>query len=150
MTFEIVQGDLFDPAFEFDALAQGVNCKGLMGAGIAVRFREESPAMYKEYKDLCDRWGDDIAGMFHFYRRFDKPSVYNLFTQIWYGKNGDYALVNRSAMLMRFHAESLDNMGRIGLPWIGCGIAGLEKHNVKAIYENVLGDSLVEFTLVEQ
>lgn len=162
MTFKIIQGDLFDTAHQFEALAQGVNCEGLMGAGIAVPFRKKSPKMYEEYKALCNEFRDILPGLLHTYDpdyevdeygNFDyanvPPIIFNLFSQKLPGKNGDYGLLKSAALLMRMEAESR-GLSRVGLPWIGCGIAGLEKHNVEHIFHRILGASDVEFVLVEQ
>lgn len=167
MTFSIQQGDLFDPDFEFDALAQGVNTYGLMGAGIAVPFREKWPAMYEEYKALCVKHGMALGGLVHIW--IPEPSaevgkgedgspvmfvdlgtvIYNMFSQLAPGRNGNYELLRKAAIMVRQDAES-QGFERVGLPWIGCGIAGLEKHNVEHIFETVWGDSEVDFILIQQ
>jgi O-acetyl-ADP-ribose deacetylase (regulator of RNase III) len=153
MTFQIIKGDLFDPSHQFDGLAQGVNCEGLMGAGIAVAFRERWPEMYKDYRKLCNEFRDIIPGILHTYDIWihdgNGPVVYNLFSQVNPGRNGDYGLLKRATLLMRLEAESRAQ-NKVGLPWIGCGIAGLEKHNVEHIFNRILGPSEVEFILVEQ
>ena len=35
------------------AIGQGVNLRGVMGAGIALQFKTRFPAMYEEYRTLC-------------------------------------------------------------------------------------------------
>lgn len=169
MTFEIIKGDLFDPTHDFDALAQGVNTYGVMGAGIAVPFRTKWPEMYEDYKTMCEKWGPSLGGLIHIWSEEwtaeaapnPDPSVrapvlvidtgmtiYNLFSQIKPGADGDYELLKKATILMKQHAE--ETVERVGLPWIGCGIAGLARHNVEDIFSKVLGDSEVEFVLVEQ
>lgn len=167
MTFEIIKGDLFDPTHNFDGLAQGVNTFGVMGAGIAVPFREKWPAMYEDYKALCEKWGPTLGGLIHIWSEdplveevettWDDgdvlvldtgTTIYNLFSQTKPGADGDYELLKKATILMKQHAE--ETAYKVGLPWIGCGIAGLERHNVQDIFSKVLGDSDVEFVLVEQ
>jgi O-acetyl-ADP-ribose deacetylase (regulator of RNase III) len=161
MTFEIIQGDLFDREHLFDALAQGVNCQGIMGGGIAVTFREKFPAMHDDYQRVCMKFGDALGGLIHVTRGVPEPSsayraytllgpaIYNLFSQVMMGENGDYRLLQQAAISMLFDAEEMQYT-RVGLPWIGCGIAGLERHNVEHIFRSIFGDSDVEFVLVEQ
>lgn len=169
MTLSIVQGDLFDPDYGFDALAQGVNTQGVMGAGIAVPFRETFPEMYAEYRGLCQKFGPTLGGLVHTYRPdverisftpgvvelwdldvdFDQPTIYNMFSQIMPGRNGDYRLLQQAAIQVLFDAEEM-GFESVGLPWIGCGIAGLERHNVHTILDQVWGDSDVEFVIVQQ
>jgi O-acetyl-ADP-ribose deacetylase (regulator of RNase III) len=163
MTFEIVQGDLFDTSEGvFDALAQGVNCQGLMGAGIAVPFKNKWPAMYEDYKRRCAQYGDALGGLVHIWRPYfdselidgevtytDGPDIYNLFSQVMPGRNGDYRLLQQAAISMVFDAEEQEH-DNVGLPWIGCGIAGLERHNVHNIFTRIFDPSPVHFVLVQQ
>ncbi len=161
MSFEIIQGDLFINDFNFDALAQGVNCQGLMGAGIAVPFRENWPEMYEDYKDRCATYGNALAGLAHIYRNdgiteidgmdyyTNDTTIYNLFSQIMPGRNGDYRLLQSAAIAMTLDAEEND-YANVGLPWIGCGIAGLDRHNVHHILTAVFDPSPVHFVLVQQ
>lgn len=168
MTFEIIKGDLFDPDHNFDALAQGVNTYGVMGAGIAVPFREKWPEMYEDYKSLCTKYGPSLGGLTHIWvpemdagepywsEELAAPvieieagtTIYNLFSQIAPGRDGSYDLLLKAAIQMRQHADA--TLYKVGLPWIGCGIAGLERHNVEHIFRKVLDDSEVQFVLVEQ
>lgn len=162
MTFEIIQGDLFDRDHLFDALAQGVNCQGMMGAGIAVPFREKWPAMFQDYARKCRKFGPALGGLTHITRGTPLPeqegyglytvmgpTIYNLFSQVMMGKNGDYRLLQQAAIATLFDAEEMEYR-RVGMPWIGCGIAGLAKHNVEHIFRELFTESDVEFVLVEQ
>jgi O-acetyl-ADP-ribose deacetylase (regulator of RNase III) len=167
MSFEILQGDLFTNDFNFDALAQGVNCQGVMGAGIAVPFKEKWPSMYEDYKRRCAQYGDALGGLVHIWRPYfdvqlqeteegdfyewyvSGPTIYNLFSQVMPGRNGDYRLLQQAAISMVFDAEE-NEIANVGLPWIGCGIAGLERHNVKQILKQVFDPSPVHFVLVQQ
>ena len=53
MPNEFLSGDLFDNAHHAQAFAQGCNCQGSMGAGIAKTFRERYPEMFDEYRRRC-------------------------------------------------------------------------------------------------
>lgn len=169
MTFSIIQGDLFDPEHEFDALAQGVNTQGIMGAGIAVPFKNNWPDMFDDYEGRCLQFGEALAGLTHIWRpevgtlnlspdgdgsldfhiEYDDVAIYNMFTQVMPGRNGDYRLLQQAAISVLMDAEAMA-YASVGLPWIGCGIAGLEKHNVEHIFKNVFGTSEVDFVLVQQ
>lgn len=170
MTFEIIKGDLFDPSLNFSAIAQGVNCQGVMGAGIAVPFRNEYPKMYEEYKALCAKNKHLLPGTVHTYLvdvDDDRPDVFNMFTQFNPGANGDYGYLERAAYgvvqatdlivkSMKLAASHFTTIPageptlRIGLPWVGCGIAGLEKHNVEHLLRSQFEESHHQFVLVEQ
>lgn len=168
MSFEILQGDLFINYFNFDALAQGVNCQGIMGGGIAVTFAKRHPQMYDDYKLRCDTYGDALAGLVHIWRPHfgaelqydsdgdlfeaytDGPDIYNLFTQVMPGRgNADIRLLQQAAISMVFDAEEQEH-ANVGLPWIGCGIGGLDRWNVHHILSRVFEPSPVHFVLVQQ
>lgn len=55
MTFEHRVGDLFEQE-DAEAIGHGVNCKGKMGSGIAVTFRDTFEEMHEKYVDLCPQW----------------------------------------------------------------------------------------------
>ena len=48
-----MKSDLFRNRFGATAPAQGCNCKGSMGAGIAVGFNDPYPEMFEEYRRRC-------------------------------------------------------------------------------------------------
>jgi hypothetical protein len=107
--------------------------------------------MYNEYRLLCKRFGPALGGSLHTWHdsRDTGIVIFNLFSQIDPGPNGSYDLLRKSAVQMVIEAEKR-NHARVGLPWIGCGVARLAKHNVKDILHDVLDDSPVHFGLIEQ
>lgn len=156
MTFSIVKGNLFDLSHNFDSLAQGVNTKGVMGAGIAVPFREKWPLMFQDYKSLCAAYTDILPGLLH---TWENPNwsaedpiqvIFNLFSQDFPGRNNAVLSdLAKATLLMRMSAEEF-KLERVGLPWIGCGIGGIAPHNAQHFFERILGPSKVEFVLVER
>lgn len=155
MSLTIIKGDLFDPDLKFDALAQGVNAQGLMGAGIAVPFRMRWPGMYGEYQQECSRFPTLVPGttLTHTVNPADDPSgvgqILNMFTQVLPGANADYGLLQMSAYSLLKQLPT-GRTRTIGLPWIGCGIGGLERHNVEHLLRQIWDDSQHEFFIVEQ
>ncbi len=53
MPYREFRGNIFNSKAE--ALVNTVNCVGVMGKGIALEFRRRYPAMFQEYKRVCDR-----------------------------------------------------------------------------------------------
>lgn len=165
MTFRIIEGDLFDPAHNFTAIGQGVNCKGLMGAGIAVKFRDEyaDTDMYEKYKELCAKHPALLPGTVQIYMvdsTDDRPDVINLFSQYWTGANAKQEYLENSLHAMdnqiNFFQDAIRKFGfpgllwNVGLPLIGGGIGGLQRHNIIHAMEDILGPSKHEYTLVER
>lgn len=77
--------------------------------------------------------------------------VYNMYTQYKPGKNLNYSALELCLMKLQYAAKQTENeIGKavkIGLPWIGCGIAGGDKDRVKEIMESIMTD--VNLTVVE-
>src|SRR6266481_3946712 len=59
---EIVRGDLLEAKVE--ALVNAVNVMGVMGAGIALQFREKYPEMFKAYARTC-KSAEVVIGKMH-------------------------------------------------------------------------------------
>lgn len=169
MTFKIIEGDLFDPSHNFSGLAQGVNCQGVMGAGIAPTFKQLWPHMFLEYKEICRTFGPALVGLMSKHWTPNKSSntswdaasevapqplwyggiVYNLYTQNMPGPDATYRQLLSSIIQMRLDAED-ELLSSIGLPLIGGGLGGLEPHNVREIMSQVFESSKVDFVLVER
>src|SRR3954470_10280028 len=82
MPVQYISGDLFANRHHAQAFAHGCNCKGSMGAGIAVGFRERYPEMYEQYRALCKALPRRFnPGDCFLYKAEDRPWVFNLATQ---------------------------------------------------------------------
>ena len=139
------QKDLFEHLTQGTYLAHGVNCMGVMGRGIAVEFKERWPRMYEEYRAKCKE-GRLILGDFHtwqpglrYFRQqeFLSIKIYNLAIKSHWRNPASYLAIESSVNLM------LDDMSENGgavvaMPWIGCGLGGLDKKHVAKILKRCL------------
>lgn len=117
-----VQGDLIEKvsAGEFDAIIHGCNCRCTMGAGIARKLASTWPAVQQA--------DDSTAGEHHYklgsFSVCHLPAgilVFNAYTQLNPGQCLDMeALKTSMDRISRLLAPGV----RIGIPKIGCGIAG--------------------------
>lgn len=148
MTVDFAKGDLFDPNFGFEAICHGVNCKGVMGSGIAVAFKGLYPEMFKAYRDMCLQ-GFLLPGMVMPWKTGnDNPKVvYNIASQYNPGPDGNYGALEVGLRWVDFHART-HKIESVGLPEIGCGIAGLDWNLVKYMADEMLGSSPVNYTFV--
>lgn len=121
------EGDLFTT--DAQAIGHGVNCAGLMGAGIAVKFREKFPEMYRYYLSLCQA-GLLRPGSVYPYYTGDDVTVYNIASQASPGADARYPWLVTGVMKA---LESCETMGydRLALPYIGAGIGGLDRDEVR-------------------
>jgi O-acetyl-ADP-ribose deacetylase (regulator of RNase III) len=125
-------GDMFTS--DAPALGHGVNCAGVMGAGVAKTFRERYPHNYVNYRAACQS-GALRPGMVHVNR---EKSVYiiNMATQDMPGADATYPRVFEAALNAAQGAVT-KGVNRVAIPEIGCGIGGLDWVAVKAVLKDV-------------
>jgi O-acetyl-ADP-ribose deacetylase (regulator of RNase III) len=141
MTFSERKGNLFE-ADDLDALAHGVNCKGVMGAGIAKEFARRWSDILPPYREFCQ--GASVPlGAAWLYIAGDGTLIFNLTTQRRPGPDAKLRWVAQAVGNMLEQAE-LTGVKRIGMPRIGCGIGGLEWVEVRMIVELLANESPVE------
>jgi O-acetyl-ADP-ribose deacetylase (regulator of RNase III) len=147
MPIRWVSGDLFANTYKVQAFAQGCNCQGSMGAGIARGFRQRYPRMYQAYRSRCKAEPRQFnLGDAWLWKEKRRPWVFNLGTQegYWHAR-ASYEAIEASLTRMRALAEA-EGIQSIAMPRIGVGYGGLSWKKVRPIIEQVFGDW--PFTLV--
>jgi len=121
------EGDLFTT--EAKAIGHGVNCVGVMGAGIAKTFRDRFPTMYNSYRWRCSR---DLlsAGDVMIWHGDEDLYVFNIASQYLPGADAKIFWLAQGVIGAVLHCEAL-GLPVLALPYIGAGIGGLEPENVK-------------------
>lgn len=139
-------GDIFAMP-DLQALGHGVNCKGKMGSGIAVLFRNKFKEMHKDYVKLCDEDKLQLGEVFPYYDETENITIFNMASQYFPGADArlDALLtsVREVEQYCRHHGIDV-----VGLPQIGCGIGGLDWEVVRRAIEDEVGESPVKFVLV--
>jgi len=132
---KIIKGNIITLAKQgtFDVIAHGCNCFCIMGAGLA-------PQMAKAFR--CDKFamenpaflGDmNKLGTID-YLEYEEFIVVNAYTQYQPGPNLDY-----DALKLCLKKMNNEFKGKhIGLPWIGCGIAGGKQSIVSSFIQGYL------------
>lgn len=128
---EYRQGDIFESGA--DLLVNPVNCKGIMGAGLALQFKKRFPENYAAYRQYCLEGKLKPGGTFVF------ESIVNLATkddwrkpsQLEWIESGLASLSTRSVLL----AALFRNPYTVALPALGCGHGGLKWEQVKPMIE---------------
>lgn len=151
----LVHGDLLN-ATE-DILAHQVNCKGVMGAGVARQIKEKWPDIFTDYVVYCSahkRNARDLLGNIWVSHTFDQSGmpieICHLFGQDGYsggGRNTDYGALEKSLLKLKRYAENRN--GSIALPYcIGCGLGGGDWNGVVyPMIERIFGESDVLVTI---
>lgn len=137
------QGDLFTCGLP--AIAHGVNCRGVMGAGIARQFRSRYPKMFQSYRRRCLR-GELLPGEIVPWKHHDGTVIYNLATQQEPGADAQPWMITAAVGQMITEAYHDFRITRIAMPLIGCGIGGLTRTDLAGAldpYENAPVDLVV-------
>ena len=146
-------GDMF--ASDVNVFVHQVNCKGIMGSGVAKQVRDLFPDSYSEYKRICrdESYKDVLLGGVTAVPEFyagRKVYVANLFAQNEYGRDKrcytDYDAFRKSLMLLRDNTlpiieRDIGSKPKIAMPYrIGCDRGGGDWNTVYRIIEEELGD----------
>ena len=132
MSVEYRIGDLFSQGIT--ALGHGVNCQGLMGAGIAPEFRRRWPAMFEAYRQQCQAGRLRPGGLFA-WSGPDGMTVLNLATQDRPGRHATLDAVHRSVAAAVKYCER-HQIDQFAIPRLGAGIGGLDWADVSAMVEH--------------
>ena len=160
--YKEVKGDLIKMALkgEFHVIAHGCNCFCTMGAGIAVPMAhhfgcDKYPMEQLEYRGDINKLGTIEGKPFvvanqHFSGMF---AVVNAYTQFGFGRNHenetdaplDYEALTLCLKKINHKFTGLD----VGLPKIGCGLAGGDWKKVKKIIKKELNKCNVTVVIFE-
>jgi O-acetyl-ADP-ribose deacetylase (regulator of RNase III) len=118
------------------ALVNPVNCKGVMGAGLAKEFKRRWPAMFEHYKSVCVCSLGFRPGQLLIYYPGDKvrgPNIICFPTKDHWREPSklEYIKVGLEAL-----AEDLSRtatIDTIALPKLGCGLGGLAWEDVRSL-----------------
>ncbi len=131
------QGNIFEE--DLEALVNPVNCVGVMGAGLALQFKNRYPDNYKFY---VKAWKDG---------QFESGDI---FCHILEGKGNPKFILNfptkrhwRDPSKIEYIQEGLQTLAvsiqlneikSIGIPALGCGLGGLDWKDVKPLMDEHL------------
>ena len=154
----IGRGDVLDTPIHI--IAHQVNCKGVMGAGLAKQIRDRYPRVYSCYKIYCKAYPHELRGTRAYLVNSDgtlKPEhlFMNIFGQDGYGRGTvqtDYqAFKNSITKGLEFYRAAVCNDSYavqipIAIPYgIGCGLAGGDWDKMKDILEEIEKEENVLF-----
>lgn len=140
---EIIEsGDLFTS--DKQTIVNTINCKGVMGKGLALSFRKEYPLMYKEYVDICNRGLMDI-GKLWLYKKESKwvlnfPTKYD-----WRFRTELYFLeAGLEKFLATYRAKGITS---IAFPLLGASNGGIDPEISLNIMQKYLGHCDIPITI---
>lgn len=159
-----IHGDLLDTDAGF--IVQQVNCRGVMGSGVAAQIKRKYPRVFEFYKKACDAFGSDLLDQYQFVR--DEQTgviILNLFAQDGYGRDPNIvytrydsfekALTGAREVILdpyrhRVWGGQPPRNNRIAIPYkIGCGLGNGDWDGViLPMIERILSDFEVEIYIL--
>lgn len=126
----------------------GCNCRGAMGAGLAKDVRRLFPGAFATYQQLCKR------GLFAPGRAFawvgaNGPTIFHMATQDRPGPHVSLGWIQGAIGEALMTCEAF-NIEQLAIPWIGCGIGGLTRDQVRPVLEEAAGASSVQLIVFEK
>jgi len=135
-------GDIFSD--EEAILIIPVNCVGVMGAGLAKEYKRKFPSQFKRYKEECDSGFLNIGyPIIICYTREDANAIPHIMfptkfhwrdpSKLEYIESG----LNYLSRILK-HFNCLNEINRMNVPALGCGLGGLNYGDVKSVIFNCL------------
>jgi len=131
------QGNIFDA--DTEAIVNAVNAVGVMGAGIALMFKEVFPDNYRLYKQACKRNEVLVGHMFVTENPMPHGPLYiiNFPTKQHWNNFSNFEWIVKGLKDLR-RVIGVENIQSIAIPALGCGYGGLSWREVKKAIVNEL------------
>lgn len=143
--FEFRKGDIFKSGAE--ALVNPVNTKGVMGKGLALKFKEKFPDNFYSYKEQCKQNKLKI-GSIHCVNS-DNQIIFNFPTKDDWRSPSKIEYIELGLKTLR-ESIKISQIKSIAIPALGCGLGGLDWNDVKPlIIEELRGLSNVKIIVYE-
>lgn len=125
-------------------ICQQVNCKGVMGAGLALSIRKKWPSVYDEYRQAFKEKNLNL-GFVEFVSVDNGIYVVNLCAQDGYGRSRRYTNYKALRICLKTVARF---SGALLLPCyipykMGCGLAGGDWNIVEKIIEEEIPNAII-------
>lgn len=142
-----LQCNIFDSGA--DVICQQVNCKGVMGSGLAKQVKERHPEVYEAYISYCRDAQHPLLGTWNFSKAMNADYwIMNLFGQDDYGRDKqhtDYEALRKSMLAAK---EVLGKNVTIAFPSkMGCDRGGgnwdIVYNMIKEIFADQESDILI-------
>lgn len=143
-TIQYITGDILTPntSGKTVVVCHQVNCRGVMGAGLAKQVRQMYPGAYTAYKEKCVEIKQGRGGLgdvqFCAYLNQSGYILANIFGQDGYGRDKQYTDYAALCKAFTHIAQSFPN-STIRIPYkMGCGLGGGDWTVVEQIIKETL------------
>ena len=139
-----IKGDLFSSPAQ--VLVNTVNLDGVMGKGIALKFKRLYPDMFKKYQYFCENKMLEIGKLWLY--KSETKWILNFPTKIHWRNPSKIEYIERG--LQKFVAMYKDkNITSIAFPKLGCGNGGLKWEDVKPLMDYYLKNLPIDIYVYE-
>jgi putative DNA methylase len=129
-------GDMFEiPA---DIRVNSVNCVGVMGAGVALVFKNKYPEMYEQYFKDC-RAGKVRPGILNIWKNLSGEWIINFPTKDHWRKPSKYEYIESGLVALHDYLKDLGKI-KVAIPALGSGHGGLDWNRVSEMIRSHLSD----------
>ncbi|MEF8848816.1 MAG: macro domain-containing protein [Candidatus Thermoplasmatota archaeon] len=139
----VLIGNIFDSNAE--TLVNTVNCVGVMGKGIAKKFKKRYPDMYKQYKKKCER-NEVKIGEPYLYKTLKGPRIILFPTKVHWRQNAKYKDIIKGLDIFRNKYKKW-GIKSVAFPPLGCGNGGLDWSYIGPIMYGKLNDLDIDIEL---
>lgn len=146
---EYVSGNFFD--YDADIRINTVNCVGVMGAGVALEFKNRYPEMFKAYVKVCKENGIAPGKPYVWEEAdlFSRCIIINLPTKIHWKNPSEYEYIEQDLLWLKDYLMDKGEGCVVTLPALGCGHGGLDWGIVKKQIVYYLGDLRAKILVFE-
>jgi len=142
---QFVKGNMFD--IEADIRVNTVNCKGVMGAGVALAFKNRYPQMFLEYRRAC--LADEVhPGEVYVWKGPSKEWVINFPTKRHWREKSRYEDIASGLEALKEYLKKFPGI-KVALPALGCGNGGLDWARVAPMISSTLESLNAEIYVFE-
>ena len=142
----------------YDIFCHQTNCKGVMGAGIALQIKYAYPEVAEADNKYYRRWaygsGEPILGTNLYVRTNDGRTCVNMYAQLDYGRRGqktNYTAFQECLNRLLKKLNASDPSLKIAFPkGIGCGLAGGEWNVVYSMIQGFAENIRQDVYIVEK
>lgn len=142
MSLTYVKGDILTPNTSDRGVivCHQVNCKGVMGAGLAKQVKDKHPRVYEYYREAC-KSGQAYLGKVQAIPCGEyRYSVANIFGQMTYGRHGQFTDYGALIDAFKYIRDTILKSTIIRIPFkMGCGLGGGNWDVVLGLIEDYLG-----------
>lgn len=140
---EFKKGNIFNSKSQ--TLVNPVNCKGVMGAGLALEMKKRYPAMFSTYKRICDK-NMLIPGKLQLWK--GNKWILNFPTKDYWKDPSKIEYIEKGLdkFLETYKEKEITS---IAFPKIGSGLGGLDWALVKSIMIKKLNNLNIKIEIYE-